>query len=104
MTDLYETCREANRFIAAIAFLWLIYRSVRAWPAEWAKPDHVWHYRMLLALGSGFLGAATWGAYWHTTVDAPATGVSVLALCLSILTLAICGWWPKPRSMRKDRR
>lgn len=102
MTDLYETCRELVRFVAPVAFLWLIYRSVRAWPADWAKPDHVWHYRLLLIIGSGFLAAATWGAYWYTRVDAPATGVSILTLTLSLLTLALCAWWPKPRSMRKD--
>ena len=102
MTDFYETCRELVRVVAAVAFLWLCLRSARAWPAEWAKPDHVWHYRLLLLIGSGFLGASTWGAFWYTRVDAPATGVSVLTLTLSLLTLALCAWWPKPRSMRKD--
>lgn len=102
LTDLYETCRELDRFVAPAAFLWLVYRTVRAWPADWAKPDHVWHYRLLLIIGSGFLGAATWGAFWYTRVNAPATSVSVLTLTLSLLTLALCARWPKPRSMRKD--
>lgn len=103
MTDLYELCRSVNRVLAAATFLWLVYRSVRAWPADWAKPDHVWHYRSLLMLGSGSLAVLTFGAFVYVRMDTPATFASVASTAVCLFAAGICAYWPPhPRSMRKD--
>lgn len=102
MSDLYETCRSLNRALVPISFLWLTWRAVRAWPAEWARPDHLGHYRGLLVLGAGSLIIITWSAYWYIRVEAPATGLSVLSTSAALFTAGICYRWPKPRAMRKD--
>lgn len=102
MTDLYELCRSLNRVLAAVMFLWLVYRTVRAWPAEWAKPHHVWHYRSLLLLGSGFLAILTFGAFVHVRMETPATAASLASTLVCLFVAGICARWPKPRSMRKD--
>ena len=102
LPEFYETCREVNRFLAAGAFLWLTWRSVRAWPAEWAKPDHPWHYRLLLILGSGALLGITFVAFWYTRLAAPPTAASPLFSAVCLLGLVICARWPKPRAYRKE--
>lgn len=102
MTDIYETCREANRFLAAGVFLWLAYRTVRAWPADWAKPDHVWHYRGLLLTGSGFLLVISYGAFLHARLESTATPASLISTLICLFVAVICLKWPKPRAMRKD--
>ncbi len=102
MNDLYETCRDANRFLAAVAFLWLVLRTVRAWPAEWAKPDHVGHYRTLLIAGSGFMLVVTFGSFLHARIESTATAVDLASSLACLFVLAICARWPKPRAMRKD--
>ena len=102
LPEFYESCREVNRFLAGAVFLWLIWRTVRAWPAEWAKPDHVWHYRSVLLLGSGLLLLLTWGAYWYTRVEAPATAVSPSSTVVCLFAAFICWKWPKPRAYRKE--
>ncbi len=102
MTDLYETCRSLNRVLAAVVFLWLVLRTVRAWPAEWAKPDHVGHYRSLLLTGSGFLLTISYGAFLHARLDSTATPASLLSTLICLFVAGICVKWPKPRAMRKD--
>ena len=102
MTELFETCREVNRILAAGAFLWLVLRTVRAWPADWAKPDHVWHYRTLLVAGSGFMLITTYGAFLYARLDTPATVVDFASTVACLFITGICWRWPKPRAMRKD--
>lgn len=102
MTDFYESCREVNRLLAAVAFLWLVLRTVRAWPAEWAKPDHVSHYRALLVAGSGFMLIVTYGSFLHARLESTATIVDPASSAACLFVVGICWRWPKPRAMRKD--
>lgn len=102
MTDIYEPCRSVNQWLAAAVFLWLLYRTVRAWPAEWAKPDHVWHYRALLLAGSGFLLTISYAAFLHARRDSAADEVDLASTLICLFVAGICARWPKPRSMRKD--
>lgn len=103
MNDFYETCRDINRWLAAAVFLWLVFRTVRAWPAEWAKPNHVWHYRCLLIAGSGFMLLISYGAYVHARAQSIPTVTSAAATAMCLFIAGICTFWPKPYSMRKDQ-
>lgn len=100
--DFYEICRDFNRYLAFGAFCWISLRTARAWPADWAKPLYVWHYRSLLLLVSGCMLAFTMGAYLAARAGNTATPASAIATVLCLGCVLICAWWPKPRVMRKD--
>jgi hypothetical protein len=102
VTDLYDLCRSLNRVLASVVFLWLVWRTVRAWPADWAKPDHVGHYRSLLLTGSGFLLIVSYGAYLHAGSNSTADEIDLASTLACLFVAGICARWPKPRSMRKD--
>lgn len=99
---IYATLRDVNQVLSAAAFLWLVWRTVEAWPAEWAKPHHVRHYRTLLVAVSGSLLAFTWGSFHHSQSGSASSAVSVLIFVVCVLTLLLCAWWPRPRSMAKE--
>lgn len=102
-TDFFHTCREINQLLGAVAFLWLVYRSVRAWPADWAKPDHQWHYRGLLVISSSFTLAVSLSGFQYEWSDAPAGPVSALYSVLCLVVLGACWYWPQPKSWRDPR-
>lgn len=98
----FETFRDINTFLPLLATFWLAYRTSKEWPAEWAKPDHVTHYRTLLVL----LGSATTivcaGSIYHEAMHSQATWVSPAWTVFSLGVLTLCALWPKPRSMRRE--
>jgi hypothetical protein len=105
VNELFDACREVNQYAGWLSFLWLTYRTVRAWPAEWAKPEHVSHYRMLLCITSGLLLSVTYGSYWYEThQDSPAGPASLAILGLIIATLVLCAAWPESFWARGLRR
>jgi hypothetical protein len=98
----FETIREV---LGVLAFAALSFRTGRSWPAEWAKPDHVWHYRCLLLITSGFtlgLSLAAWD-YTDRIHPAAADPISIFYTAMSIAVLVFCWRWPaQPRSFRED--
>lgn len=102
LPELYDHCRDINRYLAFAAFCWISLRTARAWPAEWAKPDHVGHYRSILLLVSSSMLTLTMGAYLSARASNPATAGSAVATIVCIACILICARWPKPRKMRKD--
>lgn len=98
---IFETIREV---LGLLAFAALSYRTVRSWPAEWAKPDHVWHYRFLLAITSGFtlgLSLAAWD-YADRVHPEPSDPISVFYTLMSAAVLILCWYWPQPRSFLRE--
>lgn len=101
----FDTCREINQYLGVVVFAFLCYWTVRSWPAEWAKPDHVWHYRILLLINSGLTLATSLAAwhYEHVTPQVPADPVSSFYTAMSVLVLILCWRWPRPRPFREEQ-
>lgn len=100
LPEFYDSCREVNRVLGVIAFCWLAYRTTRAWPAEWAKPHYVWHYRSLLCVTSGFTLAVSWSAWQYEWSGSSAGPVSTLYTVLCLAVLVLCYAWPRPAAWR----
>lgn len=93
----YEFFRDLNMFIPLAAFGWLAWRTRKAWPADWAKPHYVWHYRSLLLIVLGFVLGTFLGAMAHEAAHNTATFVSPLFTGLSVAVMALCHFWPLKR-------
>lgn len=102
--DLYDTCREINRLLGFVAFCWLTYRTVRSWPADWAKPDHVAHYRALLCITSGFALSVSFSAFQYERSGADAGPVSLGYTLLCLAVAALCWVWPHPAAWSDPSR
>lgn len=103
MIDLtYAMFREINIYLAGLAFLALGYRSVRAWPAEWAKPHHVGHYRSVLVLLVATYVVFSLGSLQHEMNRTQAGPASPAVTLVTIAALAICWHWPHPRPFRRE--
>ena len=100
LTEIFDACRQINRVLGFVAFCWLAYRTTRAWPAEWAKPDHVRHYRALLVVTSGFVLGVSWSAFQYESSGDGADLVSLLYTALCLAVLAFCLAWPRPSAWR----
>lgn len=98
----YETLREANVWLAGAASLWLGYRTVRAWPADWAKPDHVWHYRILLLAQVAAFAVICFGSHWHEENATQAGTPSLLVTILASSMIGFCAHWPRPKPFRRQ--
>lgn len=96
----YEFFRELNTFLPLLAFGWLTYRTTMSWPATWAKPDHVGHYRAILLILLGYILLTSLGAIVHESLGTQATWVSPAYSVQSWLVLLLCWRWPRPRALR----
>lgn len=97
----FELFRELNTVIPLIAFGWLMARVRVAWPAEWAKPHHVYHYRAALLIIAAYVFLSGIGAIVHESLHTQATWVSPAYTFQALVVLAFCAQWPKPRSLRR---
>jgi hypothetical protein len=77
-----------------------MFLTVKSWPAEWAKPNHQWHYRTLLILIAGYVLLTSVGAIIHEARGGPASIISLLYFVQSFAVVALCAFWP-PRTMKR---
>jgi hypothetical protein len=96
----YEFFREVNTVVPLVAFGWLGYRIRHAWPADWAKPHYVWHYRALLLIVSTGVLLTSVGAIVHELKHSEATFISMLYTLQSLAVLGLCYAWPPLRRRR----
>lgn len=99
----YELFREVNTVLPLIAFGWLTYRTRAAWPADWAKPHYLWHYRSILLIVLSFVALTSFGSIVHEAMHTKATYVSVFYTVQSAAVLVVCYCWP-PFHRRRWRR
>lgn len=100
MSDVYQQFREVNQFLPVFAFGWLMFRIVTSWPARWARPNHVLHYRAVLVTLAAFVLAAGLGAIVREHAHTTATIISPIHTALALVVLALCWYWP-PREVRR---
>lgn len=96
----YEQFREINTFLPLIAFGWLAVRTRLSWAAEWAKPDHVWHYRALLVALMAYVLLSSLAAIVHEAMHTQASFVSPLYTAQAVAVITLCWAWP----LRAKRR
>lgn len=97
----YELFRQINTVVPVMALGFLMWRVSRSWAADWAKPDHVTHYRTLLALVGTACAIVSAGSTYHESLHSQATWVSPAWTCFSVGVLALCACWPKPRALAR---
>ena len=104
MIELYHACREINQVLPLAACGWLGYLTVVSWPAEWARPNHQWHYRGLLLFIIATVLLTSITAAYREAADAPASVISLLYTVQTLIVLALCWRWPKPARWNRDDR
>lgn len=97
----FEVFREINTVVPLLALFWLSFRVRKEWPADWAKPDHVNHYRSLLVLVGTACTIVAFGSAYHESLHSTATWVSPAWTVFSVGVLGLCALWPKPRAMAR---
>lgn len=92
-----ELFRTINSYLPLLAFGWLSYRTVKDWPAIWARPNHVWHYRFLLVIVNVYVVLTTLGTWAIEAKGAPPTWATPLFTMQTFLVLWVCWRWPPYR-------
>lgn len=92
----YALFREINMVIPGLVGFALAWRTITSWRADWAKPNHVIHYRILLIVLNAFVVMSSLAALQYEAANAPAGPVSPAYTGLSLVVLLICWRWPRP--------
>ena len=100
----YEAFRHINQVLPLLACLWLSIRAVESWPAPWARPDHVNHYRVLLVVVTVYVLLSSMNAHQYEASDSPAGPISPAYTVQSLIVLAFCWRWPRSRRWTRDDR
>lgn len=90
-----------NIYLPLVAFGLLAWRSVRAWPADWAKPNHQWHYRSLLILLNVYVAISTLGTWAREHANDGGSIVSPVLTAQTLAVILVCLYvWPADRKRR----
>lgn len=94
---LWEFCRDANRYIAAVAAVGVGYRlmDMALDPARWrdSRARHLMGWFAYIAAG---LLVASLGARYYAAGTTPANYLSGARMALSLAAIGLTAWWPHP--------
>lgn len=97
----YDLFRDINIVFPGLIFFLLLWRTITSWRADWARPDHVIHYRVLLVILNLFVILSSLAALQYEASNSPAGPISPAYTALSLVVLIACWRWPRPF---KDRQ
>ena len=102
MTTLFEGCRFVNQILPLVTCGWLGFLTVVSWPADWARPNHVGHYRGVLVAILSYVLLTSMGAAQYEQLDAPVGPISPLYTLQTLGVLLLCWKWPRPSRWREE--
>lgn len=93
-----------NIYLPLVAFGILMWRTVQAWPAEWAKPNHQWHYRALLVLLDVYVLLTTLGTWAREQANDGGSVISPLLTVQTCVVILVCLYvWPSTKKRGRHR-
>lgn len=100
LTPLWEFCRDANRYIAAVAAIGVGYRlmDMALDPARW-RDNRARHLMAWFAYIAAGLIVASLGARYYAAGPTPANYISGARMGLNIAAIGLTAWWPHPRKL-----